>query len=374
MRIAFDVSQTCHQRAGCAWFADSLARALAEADGTHEILLYHHFDGWINKSTSEGTQIAHPRVSAPLNAMPYQPARELWKRVREHGATLPGRPDIVHANNFHAPPLATAKLVFTVYDLSFWAHPEFTTESNRLICQAGLLEALRNADGLVFISEFSRGEFQRLLPGYLEDSGKASCVIYPAARGVPAGAVPPAPENYWLAVGSLEPRKNYGTLLTALETYWKQSDSPKPLRICGGEGWMSDPLKARIADLEREGKVQHLRYVPDGELERLYAGAAGLIFPSLYEGFGLPAVEAMSKGCPVLCSSVASLPEIGGADAAAYARPDDPDAIAHILLEWERHPDRRLSQARRGLERAAAFSWKRSAQALLAFYRGLLEG
>lgn len=373
MRIAFDVSQTCHQRAGCAWFADSMARALAQAEGAHEILLYHHFDGWINKSTSEGTQIAHPKVSAPLNAMPSRTARELWKRVREHGAKLPGQPDIVHANNFHAPPVAPAKLVFTVYDLSFWAHPEFTTESNRLICQEGLIEALQNADGLVFISEFSRGEFQRLLPGYLEDTGKASCVIYPAARGVPAETIPTTTENYWLAVGSLEPRKNYEALLAALERYWAQSDSPKPLRICGGEGWMSDRLKARITALESEGKVRHLRYVPDEELERLYAGAAGLIFPSHYEGFGLPAIEAMSKGCPVICSSAASLPEIGGADAAAYVRPDDPDAIARTLLEWERDPELRLSQARRGLERSAAFSWDQSAQALLGFYRGLLE-
>lgn len=373
MRIGFDVSQTCSQRAGCGWFADSLARALASGPDTGELLLYHHFDSWINACTHEGTRIEGDRVAAPLWEIPMEEARTIWENIQRNKSPLPGCPDIVHSNNFCALPVAPAKLVYTLYDLSFWTHPEYTTEANRLACQAGVLNALKYADGFVFISEFSRYEFERLLPGYLERTLKPSCVIYPAARGGEVESPFQVPEDYWLCVGSLEPRKNHKALLSALELYWERSDSPKPLKICGGPGWMSGPLRDQIRKMESQGKVECLDYVSDRELERLYAGAYGLIFPSFYEGFGLPVVEAMNQGCPVICSGVASMPEIGGLDAVHYIDPRRPEEISHAMLEWEHKPSMRDELARRGRDRATLFTWSQSARKLLEFYQEVLS-
>lgn len=372
MRIAFDVSQTCQQRAGCAWFADSLAHALADTAGSHQLFLYHHFDTWINEHTKEGTRIDKPGVSAPFPKMTSTQARNIWEQVRDGAGSLPGKPDIVHSNNFCAPRVSPAKLVYTLYDLSFWACPEFSTEANRMACQRGLMEGLKGADAFVFISEFSQKEFNRLLPGYLERTGKPNAVIYPAARGVRATALSEKPENFWLSVGSLEPRKNYAMLLSAVELYWNRSTYPKPLWICGGSGWLSGDLLEKIRSLETEGKVRHMSYLPDDELEHLYQTAFGLLFPSFYEGFGLPVVEAMSHGCPVICSSASCLPEIGG-DAAVYVRPDHPEDLASAMLAWEQQPYVRQNYARRGLDHSLKFSWQKSAEALLHFYTKILS-
>lgn len=371
MRIAFDVSQTCQQRAGCAWFADSMAHALTEIPGSHQLFLYHHFDTWINDNTRDGTRINKPGVSAPFQDMTSAQAHAFWEQMRAEAAELPGKPDIVHSNNFCAPRLSQAKLVYTLYDLSFWARPEYTTEANRIACQKGLMQGLENADAFVFISEFSKKEFHRLLPGYFERTGKPSAVIYPAARGARATAISESPGNFWLSVGSLEPRKNYAALLAAVELYWNRSANPKPLWICGGSGWLSGDLHEKIQTLGKEGKVRHMNYLPDDELERLYKNAFGLLFPSFYEGFGLPVVEAMSHGCPVICSSASCLPEIGG-QAAAYIRPDHPEDLVSAMLAWEQQPSVRQNFVQRGLDHSSKFSWQKSARDLLLFYTKIL--
>lgn len=371
MRIGFDVSQTCTERAGCAWFADSLARALAGDLKGNQLVLYHHFGRWINEATKEGTDIRRHGVSSPLKKIHPDQARELWREPGS-GTELPGRPDIVHANNFSAPQVCPAKLVYTVYDLSFWVHPGYTTETNRLVCHEGLMNALFRASAFVFISEFSRKEFERLLPGFLERNGKACLHLPLAARNPGAPRNRQDPGTYWLAVGSLEPRKNYETLLAAMEPYWERSAAAKPLWICGGEGWKSEALRQKIEALEKAGKVKRLGYVPDKDLSRLYQGAFGLVFPSHYEGFGLPVMEAMEQGCPVICGRASTMPEIGG-DAVRYADALDPGAIVQAMLEWEEQPEIRREFIRRGRLRSELFSWKKSADLLWDFYGQVLS-
>ena len=257
LRIGFDVAQTCHERAGCGWYADSLAHALVAAEPENEYYLYHHFGQWFNERTDMGTQIDAPHVSSPLSALSREEAAVFWEKVRTGETPLPGEPDIVHANSYQAPPVGTAKLVFTVYDVSYWMHPEFTTDGNRLHCQQGVFDALQRADGFLFISESSRREFERILPGWLERNGKPSAVTHLGQRERPAAEVPAIPEaaggDFWLAVGTLEPRKNYETLLDALDLYWSRSPRPLPLRIAGGGGWKSDALKAHLSVLEVRG-------------------------------------------------------------------------------------------------------------------------
>lgn len=384
LRIGFDVAQTCVERAGCAWYADSLVRAMARVAPEHVYLLYHHFGAWINADASGGTRIENaPQVQAPLRDLPPAEAAAIWRVGETGGAAVAdaeplGRPDIVHANCYLAPRVQAARLVFTIYDVSFWRAPEFTTESNRLICQAGVLEALRHADGFAFISESARREFDLILPGWLERSRKPWAVTPLAPRpaavaNAPAAAALPEDEAFWLAVGSLEPRKNYGTLLDALELYWRRSARPRPLWIAGGAGWNSEDVRARLTALEGEGKARRLGYVPEERLQALYAQARALLFPSWYEGFGLPVVEAMAEGCPVICSDRASLPEVGG-EAAVYVDPASAESLAAAMLALEGDPGRRDALADAARRQAQRFSWEGTARATLEFYQQVLAG
>ena len=374
MNIGLDVAQTCVERAGCGWYADSLTRALVAAAPENDYQLYHHFGGWFNAHTEAGTHLDAPRVHEPLRDWSVERAAALWRQVADGEASLPGEPEIVHASSFQAPFVGSARLVFTVHDVSFWTHPEFTTDGNRLLCQDGVFAALERADGFLFVSENSRQEFNRFLPGWLERRGLPWAVVHhgPRARP-PATAAPADGEEYWLVVGTLEPRKNYETLLDALDLYWKRSVRPRPLRIAGGGGWKSEALKEHLAAQEAAGRAQRLGYVPDEELARLYTGAYGFVFPSWHEGFGLPVLEALGYGTPVICSDRASLPEVGG-DAAVYVDPASAEGICQAMLDLEADPVRRTALAEAGRRQAARFSWERTARETLDFYRRVLEG
>ena len=370
MRIGFDVSQTCTERAGCAWYADSLVRAMVEVAPENEYFLYHQFGNWINDDTSRGTFLEHPSVKMPFRGMPAQKAREMWRD--RGGELLPaGDPEIVQSNSFQVIPKGRAKLVFVVYDVSFWVCPEFTTEGNRLNCQYGVLEALKQADGFLFISESAKKEFETVLPGWLARTAKPSAAIALAARSQPINAQE-AKERFWLAVGSIEPRKNYDALFSAIKLYRQHSLDPSPVWIAAPTGWKNDELKKRASELEARGWIRMLGYVNEETLGALYQQAFGFVFPSWYEGFGLPVLEAMQSGCPVICSNRTSLPEVGG-EAPLYIDPSQPESICDAMIALEQDSARRRRCCEVGLNRATDFSWPRTAAATLDFYARVLQ-
>lgn len=370
MKIGFDVAQTCSERAGCAWYADSLIRAMVRQAPEHEFFLYHQFGDWINANTDSGTRIAAANVTPTFLDVSPEEAGRIWTSPAEL-VIKTGAPDIVHANSFRAPKVPGAKLVFTVYDVSFWAKPEYSTEENRLVCQQGLLEALGNADGFVFISQSARDEFERFLPRWIDQLRKPWRVTHLATRHAEWSPVKQPRADYWLAVGSLEPRKNYETLLDAYEIYRRETPTPLPLKIAGGGGWKSGPLRERISQLAATGGIEYLGYVPDEEMPELYGHARALVFPSRYEGFGLPPLEAMHCGAPVICSSNTSLREVGG-NAAFYVNPDDTATIVAILKKLATD-DALFAEARAAsIVRSRLFSWEKTAASTLEFYAEVL--
>jgi glycosyltransferase involved in cell wall biosynthesis len=371
IRIGFDVAQTCHERAGCGWLADLLVKEMVKQAPFHQFFLYHQFGNWINQETTRGTHLEHENVSEPFRSMAPGEAWKVWQSVEAGLATLPGTPDIVHANCFQAPKVGPAKLVYTVYDVSFWVCPEFTTEDNRLVCQRGVLDAMGRAAGFVFISQSSHDEFERIFPGLLQEKDIRCATVLLASR-FESAAQPRTviPTGNWLAVGSLEPRKNYDTILNAFERYLQQSTVKRGLTIAGGRGWKSEHLHARIADLEGRGLVKYEGYVEDARLHKLYSNAFGLIFPSHYEGFGLPIVEAMSQGCPVITRRNTSLPEAGGT-AAVYCESDERE-IADAMLRLERDGPYYLATSRLSWEHARTLSWSAAADKVLELYDVLI--
>ena len=377
LRIGFDVAQTCQERAGCGWYADSLAHALVTAEPENEYYLYHHFGGWFNDRTDTGTRIDAPRVHSPLCDLSLQEAAAFWEGVRAGRTPLPGEPDIVHANTYQAPPVGNCAAGLHGVRRELLGAPGVHDRREPLALS-----------GRGFRRVAARGRFPFHLgeqpPGVrAHPAGLAGTQRQTVGRYTPLGQrerpetaeSPAAPGasggDFWLAVGTLEPRKNYETLLDALDLYWSRSPRPRPLRIAGGGGWKSDALKEHLAALETLGRVERLGYVPDAELLRLYASAQALVFPSWHEGFGLPVLEALGQGAPVICSNRASLPEVGG-EAAVYVDPGSAESICRAMLDLEADPTRRAQLVEAGRRQAERFSWERTARETLAFYRRVL--
>jgi glycosyltransferase involved in cell wall biosynthesis len=372
MKIGFDVAQACVPKAGCGWVAECIAREFLRVSPKNEYVWYHQFGRWINPTTDGGPQAAGG-VDAPFQGMAAGEALARWNEIRKTGL-LPGKPDVVHAHSFNAPRLEGSRLVFTAHDVSFWRHPEFTTEHNRMNCQRGVLEALAHADGFYFTSEHARREFNAFTGGILDETGRPTLVR-------PLGARQPAPppgwkkssEGPWLAVGSLEPRKNLDFLLDAYLRYALESRAPRPLRLVGGTGWMSEELLRRIAAWSGPGAIEYSGYLDDGRLLEEYRSAFALLFPSRHEGFGLPVLEAMQQRTPVICGRVASLPEVGG-DAVRYADVSSVEEFADAMLELDNHESRWAALCEAGAKRSLTFTWDRLVLALEEFYRQMLRG
>lgn len=370
MKIGVDVSQTCPERAGCAWWADAVARALAAQPGV-ELELYHHFGDWVNGSTARGTAIPAANVSSPLFNLAPLAAREFWAQ-REAGEPLPGAPEFVLSSGYHAPRTPGAKLLYVVHDLAFLTRPEFASEATRLVCQEQLLLALGRAAGLLFVSEFTRREFEAVLPGWFEETRRPTVVVPEASRfEITDRARPRDAAAPWLFVGSIEPRKNVGTLLDAYERYADGRKDPRPLVLVGGAGWKSAATHARLRELATRLPVAWRGYVEDDELLRLYRSSFALLAPSWHEGFGLPPLEAMGQGLPVIASRAGALPETCGNAAAALIDPVRSEQLAEAMLTLEGSPLSHRHAAGKGLERAAEFSWARTAKTILEFAASL---
>jgi glycosyltransferase involved in cell wall biosynthesis len=372
MQIGFDVAQTCAPKAGCGWAADLLAKALVVRAPQDEIYLYHHFGTWLNPDTSKGTHLLQPNVREPFRSMSVGAARKLWAAVAAGECELPGSPEILHSNCYQAPKAGSARLIYTVYDMSFWIHPEFTTEENRLVCQEGTLEAVSRADGFVFISQSTRNEFEKIFPGFC-DRQNVDVAVAPLASRFPNLSEPHSviPSGNWLAVGSLEPRKNYGALLDALEKYWERSEIRRSLVIAGGSGWKSEEIRQRISELAGRGLVRYLGYVSEARLRQLYGESFALVFPSHYEGFGLPIVEAMSQGCPVITRKNTSLVEVGGSAALYYN--DSVQDLVETMIELENRAQLYLERSNLVLNQAKKFDWDLTAKIVLELYHRVLE-
>jgi alpha-1,3-rhamnosyl/mannosyltransferase len=180
------------------------------------------------------------------------------------------------------------------------------------------------------------------------------------SEAAPAPLPPGTPSRFVLHVGTIEPRKNVGTLLAAWRRLRAEGVAPPPLVLCGGWGWKAEEIRTEIAAAEREGWVLHLGYVTAGELAALYAGAELVALPSFYEGFGLPAIEALAAGAPLVASDLPVLREVAG-DAALYAPPDRPDLWAERITALLADGSLREELRRKGRERARLFDWRRSA-------------
>ncbi len=380
MKIGFDISQTGNNKAGCGYFADSLIQALTALDTENEYILYPHFGTtfWDPDAEQTTRRIERPNVSRKRIGRDFRSSMSFWGKQTPDAEERLGNPDIIHANNFSCPSgLKRAKLVYTLYDLHFLEYPELTTEENRGRCFEGVFAASIRADFIVSISHYSRNRFLEIYPHY---PGKRIRVVPLGSRFLLERSAQRQGEvlkglqdgEFWLAVGTLEPRKNLRRLLKAFAIYKEQAGFTYPLVVAGGKGWLEDDIEKFVRELGLTDDVNMLGYVADEELAWLYGGCRGFVYPSLYEGFGLPVLEAMGLGAAVITSNTTSLPEVGR-DAVHYINPLDEHDIARGLQRLIADNNYREELKRKALVQAKRFSWEKSAAEVLGIYRRVTE-
>jgi glycosyltransferase involved in cell wall biosynthesis len=268
--------------------------------------------------------------------------------------------------------LTSARRVATIHDVIPLIHPTASTLLDRLIYRRWLPSAARHLDAIITVSEHSRRDIIRLLgvdPTRVHVVPNAvSPSFQPVDRAVAAEVARRHQIDgpYILYVGSIEARKNLPRLLQAFRRL-RSWDSRWQLVIVGVPGWKATPVYATVQQLGLGSSVVFTGYVPDAELPALYSGADLFVFPSLYEGCGLPVLEAMACGTPVVTSSTSSLPEVAG-DAAFLCDPEDEAAIAEAMRAMLDDAGRRQKMADLGRERARGFCWDRSARETLDVY------
>lgn len=381
MRIGFDVSQTGADKAGCGFFSDNLIRYLVELLSEEEFVVYPTFGNldWDYGRKNDATYLKQANVRRGLHHADFEAARSFWENPPADFESALGAPDVIHANSFFCPlGLVRSRLVYTLYDLSFLENPEWTTESNRVGCFTGVFNASLTADYILAISEFSRRHFLATFPHYPADR---TGVIHLASRfaGAEAGSVGPPSRrlarlvhgSFWLAVGTIEPRKNYEGLVRAYARLRAMQGRVLPLVIVGKRGWMMKHFDALLRDLGVASDVRLLGYVDEVELRWLYRNCFALVYPTFWEGFGLPLVEALSHGAPVVASDVSSIPEVLG-DAGLLIDPHDIDSLADAMHRLSSSPELRGSLVARAQAQAKRFSWRAAAQRAAEIYREVL--
>jgi glycosyltransferase involved in cell wall biosynthesis len=378
MRIAYDITQTGVGKAGCGYLAYSLIQSLAEIDTQNEYLLLSSFgeNYWDENTSPAACGINKPNFKHGLRHADHAATKRFWRTPPADLDAALGNPDIVHANNFYCPTgLRNAHLIYTLYDLNFIDHPEWTTEANRLACFKGVYNASLYADSIIAISEFSRQHFIRTFPHYPVEKIH---VIYPASRyaqriDIQRPANLPAQVNtgqFWLCVGTLEPRKNQLGLLRAYAQHKAKTGQVLPLVHAGGPGWLMDDFKNQISVMGLEDDVILLGYVDELTLQWLYQNCFAFIYPSLFEGFGLPVLEAMSLGSAVITSNTTSIPEIVG-QAGTLVDPLNIDQIANAMDELSANTALYSQLKTKAISQSSFFSWEKSARETLEVYKQL---
>jgi alpha-1,3-rhamnosyl/mannosyltransferase len=361
--------------AGIGHYTLQLARGL-RADPAVTDLRYFSTYRWL--ADPESALVAGPSLHQARRWLPCKPQVALLYgalQSRWFRRQVERFPDhLLHVPNFILPPCANPTVV-TLHDLSHLHYPQFHPRERIVYLERYLPQTLQQATRLIAVSEFVRQEIITLLGVAPERIVTVHNGVDPAFH--PYSSIELAPVlsrhglqagSYLLAVATLEPRKNLGRLAEAYGGLPATLRQRYPLVLVGARGWLTEALEQQLAPLERCGQLRRLGYVPQEELPRLYAGAHAFAYPSLYEGFGLPVLEAMSCGIPVLTANRASLPEVAG-DATLLVNPEDVDAIAAGLERLLTDQEWRAGAVQRGLQQAGRFSWTRCIKETIAVYQ-----
>lgn len=370
MRVAYDARPLIEQGTGIGRYVQCLLGALLGFDEVREFLLCSP------RKISKGEVLDRdPRVRELVQR---GWKGNVWLQVLVPFLLQRHKPDLFHGTLFLPPLLARRPSVVNIYDLTVYRYPGTMEARNKWPLRMLLPRAVSRADKILTLSEFTKREIGQKWPDALDKIEVVPGAPYLSLDTRPG--VPPEADAekalelygvrrpYLLYVGTMEPRKNILRLLEAFELLKTMGAEETQLVLVGHEGWGLEEVRQAWESSPACSSIRYIGYVPDEMLGLLYRHADVFVYLSLYEGFGLPPLEAMAAGTCVVASNRASLPECLG-DAAVLVDPLDAQAVAGSLFPLLQDADLRMEYVRKGLQRAKSFSWKKSAEKTLAVYK-----
>ncbi|UCE43303.1 MAG: glycosyltransferase family 4 protein [Candidatus Aminicenantes bacterium] len=376
MRIGFDLRPFLREETGVGIYFKKLLFSMAKIDRKDEFFLFSSSwkDRFDPKKVPSFAKMAFLDLRYPVKVVNFFWSRLGWPSLDSFFKT---KLDLTHSPT--PLPLPTGgKQVITVYDLFFLEFPDLTNHQARRNFSRGIEQSVKNADGIVTISRFTE---EQLIQRFFVDRDKIR-VIHPGidldhwVQSEPQEMERiktkfELPSEFLLFVGTFEPRKNLRNLLKALKIVHERFGKI-PLILVGRKGLDSDNIKKDIGTLTLDSWVKMVGYVDETELRDIYRLASVFVFPSLWEGFGIPLLEAMASGLPIVTSRTSALPEIAQ-DAALYTDPEDPDDLATKIIQVLEGSDVKKKLISNGKERVRAFSWERAASETLTFYKNIFQ-
>ncbi len=378
MRIAYDGVPLVGQRFGIGHYTDRLVRTVARLAPEARCVVVCPWP--VNPfRTMALPSFTEANIEVPEASF----ASRVRRRIRDAvGApasleALVGPIDVFHGTNFllnH--PVQRAKRVVSIHDLTVMLYPQWHPANRLRAMHAGLRASAEVADHIIAVSRSTKADIVAHLGVDPDRVAIVPLAVDASFRPLPREEIEAAlaplglvPGGYLLFLGTIEPRKNLGRLLDAVLA---AGGDVGPLVLAGADGWGNETLRPRLDALIARGRVLALGYVPEALRVTLLAGARALVYPSLYEGFGLPPLEAMACGAPVITSRVSSLPEVVG-DAALLVDPLDVDALAGAIKDLWQDAALRADLRARGLARARTFTWEATARLTLDVYATALR-
>jgi glycosyltransferase involved in cell wall biosynthesis len=372
MHIAINAHLLAHtrsfRRAGVSNYVEALLQHLGQVDRLNRYSVY------TTRGLDQRALGLPPNFQVRPSRLPtINPrVRIPWEQIYAPAMLGLNGADVYHGVLNVAPLLCPIPSLITIHDLAFLSFPQTFRRVNRAYLTWATRVSARRAARILAVSEATKSEIVRLLgipPERIvvtydacDDRFSPPDPARLAAFRMRAGL----PEHFILFLGTLEPRKNLPTLLEAYARIAKSTDAP--LIIGGGKGWLYDEIFAKAQALNLGDRIRFAGYIDAADQPLWYAAATVFAFPSLYEGFGMPPLEAMACGTPVVTSDRSSLPEVVG-DAGLTVDPTDPDALGAALLRVLRDRELHAELRQRGLRRARQFSWRETAERTLAAYQ-----
>jgi glycosyltransferase involved in cell wall biosynthesis len=375
LRVGINATALLSPRTGIGQYVYHLGKECLEA---HDVSPTFFYGTWNKKLREQPLPNIDTIKNCIKRAIPWSyTIKTLIFQAQFSLGLLQHQVDLYHEPNYLAYRFPGPSVI-TVHDLSWIRHPETHPKQRLTVMNRYFPRSLERAAAILTDCSFVKQELvemfglnpERVTPVLLGLSAEffprapVECKSFLAKHGLAFG-------QYVLSVGTLEPRKNIPALIDAYSLLPAELQRRFPLVLVGMRGWLNSGLEARMKSLVERGVIKPLGYVPDSAMPLIYSGAAAFVFPSLYEGFGLPPLEAMACGVPVISSQSSSLPEVVG-DAGILVDPQDVDAISDSLRRVLE--DRAFAEglAHKGIQRAAGFSWKRTAAETISVYRQAL--
>ena len=366
MRIAFDGTTLRPGRTGVGYYTEHLLHHLAREGRDEEIVVVS------NRTVATDAPLA-PRVRVVSSS--WRVPRLVWMQTSVPRLLRRLQADVAHFTNGMVPIASPVPTVVTIHDMSLTLYPRYHPPRRVLLNRPLVDLAARRADAIITVSQSAKRDIMRV---YGVPSDRVHVVHEAAAPAF--GRVADRSElervrqrhgladRFVLSVGTIEPRKNLPKLIEGFARRHKSGDLPHQLVCVGPYGWLSGDIEERIDRLQIGDAIRFTGYVPFEDLPAIYSLAEMFVFPSLYEGFGLPVIESMASGTPVITGQVAALDEVA-AGASEQVERLDAESLGEAMVTLARDPDRRRHLTALGFERARAFSWERAARETLEVYR-----